>query len=228
MFNLNLSPQPYMAEFGLEHIQKVDSVKKIVTVSVGGNKQVYIDIGGDKIHNTIDINRELVINFTDGEWEIFLTTIYDAFKNGDTATSSGTILSETESKVVLMDGDIEPSSTRLSVADIDYEKQPVYIELDLSQVEKYDEKNGELTAYNLETKDVTEDIAGVEFVTSKTYDKKYLFIGVEDVYNDELSLSGLEMTKKLVTDEVVLGLQGLVESNTDSKMVVLLESIEII
>lgn len=92
--------------------------------------------------------------------------------------------------------------------------QPISINLDMAQVEKYDESTGELTLFNIETKTVTENVLDAEFTTEKQYDKKYVLTGF---LNDPKMVQALvDLANGTMAD---LTLEGEVLSNTDAKLI---------
>lgn len=95
---------------------------------------------------------------------------------------------------------------------ITIQPQPISVDLDMLQVEGFNEDTNELKAFSIETKIVTEDVDGVEFSTTKSYDKKYIF----DLSADATAVAKLKDVINGVSASLTLA--GEVTSNTEATL----------
>ena len=97
--------------------------------------------------------------------------------------------------------------------------QPVSLQFDMSQVESYDETTMELKLFNIEQKQVKEDVDGVEFVTKKSYDKKYVFDVAEIADTAVEGANFVADLKQLISGTLTdITISGTVLSNTDTTL----------
>jgi len=106
--------------------------------------------------------------------------------------------------------------------DITIAAQPITLNFDMANIEKYNEETGVLTFFKIVTKEVQEDINGVSFTNQKSYDKKYEVVGFLE------NLEYVDLLETLVStgsEITALEITGTVLSNTEAKLVCLVSGI---